>query len=153
MTHALLDVGAGGVFDFLHAGARCVAVHVGAVTSLAAEQCVDGHIGPLSLDVPQRLIDAAHGVVQHRPVAPVRADVHRLPDVLDVVRVLALQERAEELVDSRDNRLGALGERCAAVPVEAGLARLHLDDYRAGQPRGRRKNRLDVGDLQIGQAP
>ena len=114
---------------------------------LAAEQLVDRHVGALALDVPQRLIDAAHRVVEHRAVAPIRADVHRLPDVFDVVRVFAFEERRQELVDRRDDRLGALVEGRAAKAVEPRLAGIDFDD-RQPDARCGDEHRLHVGDLQ-----
>ena len=57
--------------------------------ALAAQQLIDGHVRPLALDVPERHVHAAHRVEQHRAVPPVRADVGRLPDVLDLVDVAA----------------------------------------------------------------
>ena len=92
--------------------------------------------GPLALDVPERHVDAAHRVEQHRAVPPVRADVRRLPDVLDLVDVAADQERLQVLVDGRLHHAGALGERGTAQAVEARLARRDLDDRPAGSRLG-----------------
>ena len=91
--------------------------------------------GLAALDVPQRLVDAADGVVQHRAVAPVGAVVHRLPDVVDAVGGLADQERLQILLDGRHDQVGALREGAAAVAVQAVLIGDDLDD---DQPHARR---------------
>src|SRR5262249_26290705 len=70
----------------------CTGVEINRLARLATEQLIDGETRLASLDVPQRLIHAADRVVQHRPVAPVRAVVHRLPGVLDAVRRAPEQE-------------------------------------------------------------
>ena len=51
-----------------------------------------GMLADFALDVPQRHVDAADGVVQHRAVAPVGVDVHHVPQVFDVGRVAALEQ-------------------------------------------------------------
>ena len=43
----------------------------GSLAAFSADELVDGHVGLPALDVPERLIDAADGVVQRRTVAPV----------------------------------------------------------------------------------
>ena len=93
VAEAALHRRAGVLLDFLEAGAAGVEVTVGAVAHLAAEQLVERQAGALTLDVPQRDVDAAHRIEQDRAVAPVRAHVARLPDVLDLVDVAADQER------------------------------------------------------------
>ena len=74
------------------------------MTDLAAEQLIERHAGALGLDVPQRDVDAAHRVEQHRPVPPVRADVARLPDVLDLVDVAADEKRLQVFARARSGR-------------------------------------------------
>ena len=102
--------------------------------------------GALALDVPERLVDAGHRVVQDRPRAPVGADVRGLPDVLDSVGVLADEERAEVLLDGGDDGERTLGEGGAAEAVESGLVGLDLDDHEPDAV-GRGADRLDVGNL------
>ena len=68
--------------------------------ALPAPQLVARHVRQLALDVPQRHVHAADGVVQHGPVAPVAADHHGLPQVLDVARVLADDERADVIASA-----------------------------------------------------
>src|SRR5262249_47559526 len=89
---ALLPPLARVVLDLLEARAGGMRVEIYRKPALTPEQLVDGHNGALALDVPKRLVHAAEGVVQDRPVAPVRADVTALPDVLDVVGIPADQE-------------------------------------------------------------
>ena len=67
--------------------------------------------GALALDVPQRDVHAAHRVEQHRAVAPVRAHVARLPDVLDLVDVAADEERLEVL----SSAVSTTSARCVKV--------------------------------------
>ena len=87
-----------------------------------------------------------------RPVAPVRADVGGLPDVLDLVGVAADEERLQVLLDGGLDDQRALGEGGAAEAVQARLAGHDLDDDEADAV-GRGEDRLDVGDLQRRQAP
>jgi len=49
---------------------------------------VDGSAELLSLDVPQRLVNAGDGAHQHRAAAVEAAAVHRLPVILDPCRIL-----------------------------------------------------------------
>ena len=78
-------------------------------------------------------------------VAPVRADVHRLPDVLDLVDAPADQERPQVLVDGRLHHERALGEGRAAPAVQARLIGDHLHDDEADAV-GRGEDDLDVLD-------
>src|SRR4051812_29719652 len=83
------------VLDFLEVTAGGVDVDVGRSAGLAAEQLIEWHARSLRLDVPERLVDAGHRVVQDWAAPPVRAEVHRLPDVLNVVGVAAEHERLQ----------------------------------------------------------
>ena len=74
LVDGLLDLGAGGV-----------RVAIGGFAALAAQKLVDRHARLASFDIPERLIDAADGVVQHRAIAPVGAVVAGLPDVFDAI--------------------------------------------------------------------
>ena len=123
-----------------------VVVAVGAVPHLAAEQLIERQAGALALDVPQRDVDAAHRVEEHRPVAPVGADVARLPDVFDLVDVAADEERLQVLLERGLHDQRALRERRAAPADEARLGRLDLHDDEADAVR-RGEDRLDVADL------
>src|SRR5262249_15795344 len=70
--------------DLLGIAPADVAVQVGGEPALAPQQLVERRVVPLPLDIPECHIDTAHGIEQHRPVAPVGADVRRLPDILDL---------------------------------------------------------------------
>src|SRR5205085_7104735 len=89
---------------------------------------------------------AADGVAENRPIAPVRADKARLPDVLDLQRVLAKEKRLEVLIDGSFDDASTLGERGAAKPIEAGFVGQHLDDDQADAARSSEYG-LDICDL------
>ena len=118
MRHALARV----VLDLLEVAPARVEVAGGAEAAFAAQQLVERHAGALALDVPQRDVHAAHRVEQHRAVAPVRAHIRRLPDVLDLVDVAADEERLQVLLDGGLDDEGPLRERGAA-PARTGPAR------------------------------
>ena len=128
-----------------------VVVAVGGLAHLAAQELVERHVGALGLDVPERLVHPAHGVEEHAAVPPVRADVRRLPDVLDLVRVPADQERPEVLLDRGVHHQRPLREGRAAQAVQPGLAGQHLH-YHEPDLVGSGEDGLDVGDLQRRQA-
>jgi hypothetical protein len=129
-----------------------VRVTVGRLAALAAEQLIHGHPRHPSLDVPQRLVHPADGVVQNRPVAPVRGVVHRLPQVVDAVSGLARQKRPQVPLHRRRHQLGALRVCGAAVPVEPVLVRDHLH-HRQPQALRRRGDHLHVPDARRRHAP
>ena len=145
-------VGAGVVDHLGDLGAARVRVAVRRLARLAAEKLVHGHPGLAALDVPQRHVDAADGVVEHGAVAPVGARVERLPGVLDPVRGLADQERLQVALHRRHHEVGALREGGAAVAVEPVLVGRDLDHHQP-QPGRRRGDRAHVRDLRRRQAP
>src|SRR5665811_1727311 len=90
---ALGQVGVHGVQERRDVPAERVAVRGDGIPDAAAEQLVDGEVGPLAEDVPQGDVygtDRRHG---DRPTAPVGAAVQVLPDVLDAPRVEVDQQR------------------------------------------------------------
>src|SRR5262249_52744261 len=103
--------------DVLERRAAGVAVGVHGPAALAAPELVDRQPRPLAGDVPQGHVRPADGVAQDRAVAPVGADEGRLPDVLDLQRVLADEERLEVLLDRRLYHAGPLGEGRTAQAV------------------------------------
>src|SRR5580658_10081142 len=81
--HEFTDI-IGSLFDGLAVG---VTIGSDRKTALAAQKLMKGHIGPLCLNVPQRLIQAAQRAVQDRTVPPVGTYIGGLPHVLDERRV------------------------------------------------------------------
>jgi hypothetical protein len=151
VAEAGLPEGTDPILELVDVSPVGVDVDVGRAADTAAEQLVDGHPGPLALDVPQGLVDAGHGVVEDRPAAPVGADIRRLPDVLDVVRVAADEERPQVVLDRGHDRERALRERRAPDAPETRVARLDLHDHEPDAVRGR-ADRPDVGDRHRRQA-
>src|SRR5205823_3882224 len=123
------------------------AINRHADAALAAKQLIKRHPGALGLDVPEGGIDSAKGVHEHRAIAPIGALIHRLPEILDVVRLLAAQKRIEVLLDGRSDGPDALSEGCATDTVKPRLTRLDLDDTKPNASRGR-QDRLYFCDLQ-----
>src|SRR3954471_8779158 len=95
--HAHMPPAQGHVFlsvldDFCKFGAAGVRVGVGGFAALSAGKLIDGHSRLAALDVPQRLVDAADSVVEHRAVLPVGTVVAGLPDIFDAVGGFAEKE-------------------------------------------------------------
>ena len=105
LLHVPLDV----LRHFLGRCAVGVDVRVRRLPALSAEELVHGHARPFPLDVPQRHVHAGDRVVQHRAVAPVPVHHGRLPQVLDIVRVLADEEGVSGGVRWRCGRPGTAG--------------------------------------------
>jgi len=145
VAEALLQEAARVLLHLGERGTRSVDVDRHCLAALAAEQLVERHPSPLGLDVPQRLVDATEGVVQHRPAPPVAAQVARLPDVLDAVNVAPEHKGAQILVNGRRHGERPLGEGGAAEAVQAVLAGQNLDDHQADAVR-RSQDGLDVGN-------
>src|SRR5450631_920529 len=87
------------VDGLLNFRARGMRVAGGSFPALASQKLVHRHACLASLDIPERLIHAADGVVQHRTIAPIGAVVAGLPDVLDTIGMLADEEWAQVLLD------------------------------------------------------
>src|SRR5581483_28366 len=96
--------------------------------AFAAQKFIDGHTRLTALDIPQRLIDAADGVIQNWAVAPVRRVVHGLPQIFNRICGAANQKWFEVEIDSVDNQVSALRKCRAAVTVQAVLIGSDLDD-------------------------
>ena len=78
-------------------------------------------------NVPQRLVDAGDRRADHRTGAVEAVDVHRLPVMLDLHRILADEELAE-ILDAGDHRAGLAFERAFAPADEACVGfELHED--------------------------
>jgi len=94
-------------------------VGIGGLPAFAAHQLIDRHARLAALDIPERLVDAADGAVQHRPVLPVRAVVAGLPDIFDAIRGLASRNGFRYFSRPGFTRSARLRESGAAVAVEA----------------------------------
>src|SRR5208282_1210712 len=144
---ALLHRRSGSLFDLARIPTAGVCIQCGTEPTFAPQELIDRHARSLALAVPEGHVYAAHGVKQNRAVAPVRADVGRLPDVLDLVDIAADQERLEVLVDRDLHRERALGECGTAQSIEARFRSHDLDDDQL-DPVRRGHDRSDIGDLQ-----
>ena len=94
----------------------------------AAQQLVQGHICQLALDIPQRHVDACHGVVQHRAVAPVGIDHHQVPQVFNIVGIASDKDGLEVILHRAFHRQRPLLEGGTAHTINA-LIREHLDSH------------------------
>ncbi len=149
---ALGHVLAGIVDHFLEFRAAGMGVCIGGFAAFSAGELIHGHAGLASLDVPERLVDTADGVIEHGAVLPVRRVVTRLPDVLDAVGGLAEQEGLEISIHGGLDEIGALGEGGAAVSVEAVLIGGDFHDREAHALR-LALDHADVLDARYGQRP
>ena len=141
------------VFDHVFGlGASGIGEHLRGFAALAAPQIVDRHSSLPALDVPQRLIHAADGVVEHRAVAPVGAVVAHLPRVLDTVGRFADEQRLQVSFDRQVDEVSALRESGAAVAEQAVLIGHDFDDAQAS-PGRLRGNHAHVFDPGRGHAP
>jgi hypothetical protein len=109
------------------------------------EEVVQRHPREFALDVPERHVDARHGIVQHWPAPPVGADGKHRPDVLDVMHRAPDDLRLHILLDRGGDSQRTLSERGAAESVEVWLVGLDLDDYEANSFR-RGENHPHVAD-------
>jgi hypothetical protein len=98
VTHAFAHEAPCDFGDGFRRLASRVAINGHAGATLPTEQLIERHPGAFALDVPERGIDSAEGVHEHGTVAPIRTLIHRLPEVLDVVRVFADEERSQVFV-------------------------------------------------------
>ena len=94
--------------------------------AFSSEQLVEGHPRQLSLNIPQRHIHAGQRVVEHRSVAPIAHSHGGLPDILNIGRVLADQERTQIFFNDGHHRQIPMGKGGAAHAVQAGLTGFYL---------------------------
>src|SRR5205823_3140152 len=123
VAEALLHRSPGIFFHLGKTAAARVKITVRAVTHLAAEQLIERHAGAFGFDVPEGDVDAAHRIEQHRPIAPIRAHITRLPDILDFVYIAPDQKGLQILLDRRLNDKRTLCKGRAPPTHEAGLRR------------------------------
>jgi hypothetical protein len=133
--------------DLVRVVAADPAVGADALTHRAAQQVVHGHAEALSLDVPQRLVDAGDGAGEHRAATVELALGEHLPVVFDAVGVLAGEVHGELLHRGRHDIRVALQRRLAPAhqPV------VGLDAHE--QPAGRDRQRLHPRDAAHAVSP
>jgi len=129
---ALLDAlgELGGLDGLVHVFERAsaeVVIEAEGVADGAAEEVADGLAEVFALDVPEGLVDAAHGGVVGDAAAPEVLAMHDLPEVLDAARVLADEEDGE-IFDGADYAFGLPFEGGFAPSVEAGLIGFDFDE-------------------------
>ena len=146
MAEALLHRSPGIFFHLGKTAAARVKITVRAVTHLAAEQLIERHAGAFGFDVPEGDVDAAHRIEQHRPIAPIRAHITRLPDILDFVYIAPDQKGLQILLDRRLNDKRTLCKGRAPPTHEAGLRRFDFHDDQPDTIR-RCQNGFDISDL------
>src|SRR5260221_7747850 len=86
---------------------------------LSTSQLINRHASLASLDIPQRLIDTADGVIQYRTISPVGAVIHGLPKIVDPIGGLADEKGAQIFFNSDVYNFGALGERSTSLSIES----------------------------------
>jgi hypothetical protein len=89
-------------------------INISSESALAPQQLIDRHLGALPLDIPQGHVHAAHGIEQDRAIPPIRTDIRRLPDVLNLIRIPAHKKRLQILFNRRLDSVGTLG-KCRAA--------------------------------------
>src|SRR5258708_6991740 len=72
-AEAAVENGVGVIEATLDVAPGSVRVAVGRFANLAAQQLIDGHVRLPAFDVPEGHMNTADGVVEHWPIAPVRA--------------------------------------------------------------------------------
>ena len=99
-------------------------VDIRSFATLAADELVDRHAGLPTLDVPERVTDAADGAIEHRVILVVGAHVAELPDLLDPIGRPADDQGLEIVGDGGGDEFGAAareGGRGAPVTIEPRL--------------------------------
>ena len=147
MAEAALEVLPDAVFQGRQVFATGMSVAIHRKAAFAAEQLVHRHAGALALDVPERLIESAQGVVQHRPVAPVALHQVHLKKLFAARDIFTKHKRLDVLFDGSIGGAEALGKGGAAQPIQARLGGQHLDDDKAGpRPGGLDQKGFYIGD-------
>ena len=142
LGHQALDI----VGDLLRRLAVSVGIDMSRFARLAAEQLVDRHVGLLALNVPQRLINPRHGIVQNRPIAPVAVEHGHLPDLLNAGNIMTEQIGFQVLFQRRHHGMKLGGKTGAAYPIQPRLRGQHFDDDHAGIAVGLGGDHVDVAN-------
>src|SRR4051812_1454902 len=129
-------------------------VDLEAIVDLAAQQLVDRYAELLADDVPQRDVDRGNRRLHRAAVHRVSAAEDRVPDLLDVPRALAHDERPDHLDLGRDRR--HLRKIRAFAPPDVAVGRFdaaHQTELTAGAALFVASEAHDVGfdrgDLQL----
>src|ERR1700728_5055645 len=89
----LLNVGLNLIVQLALCHGRSMAIELHRCTYLSTQQLIDRNSQAFPQDVPQCPIDAAEGVISLRSRSEVLLHVRRLPDVIDLVGILANDKR------------------------------------------------------------
>ncbi len=119
------------------------------VAALAPQQHIDRKSRGLSGDIPQRVLDPAHGCVDHRASRKAREVVHSGPQVFHVAWIFAHQP-SFEIFDGGDRRLIRTDRVSLTEAVYSGVGQ-DLDEAQIAASSVHQKT-LDVGDFQLGFA-
>src|SRR5690606_4863875 len=110
-------------------------------SAFTAQQLINRYPQQFTLDVPQGLIQSAQCVVQHRAVTPVGTYIGGLPDVFDIMNVLAPAKVVEILIDCRYDSMRTLTEGGASQTVQTVLVGFHFYHHQFDSIRCRRNSR------------
>src|SRR5688572_59594 len=137
-----------GVFAGLpRCGAARALVHADLVAHPAADERRHWHAKRLARDIPEGVLDAAHGGIGNDAAWKTRGVVHQVEDVLHIARVVANQPQLEVFDDFHHRFIGARGIRLAD-PVNALVGEnFYVNPVAAA---GAHQECLDVGDLHGG---
>jgi hypothetical protein len=128
----------------IHHVVRAVAAdpRIGAdvVAHRPAEEVVDRHAGALTLDIPQRLLDAGCGRGEDWSMPEERAAAQALGDILDTRRINTC-DIGGHFPDGRNDRAGTLRDDRFAPSHETVFGRHPNED-----PAGRHAESVDGGD-------
>ena len=121
-----------------------VDVDVGRLPALAPQQVEQGHSRHFALDVPQGLIHAGDGIVEHRTVAPIAVHHGHLPDLFDPRNLAPDEERFQMVLDGGGDGVMPLRKGGAPDPIQFGFRGKHFDDDQPGLTGGLGQDGSDV---------
>src|SRR5687767_6702346 len=137
-----------GVFaGLLRRGAARALVHADLVAHPATDERRHRHAKGLARDVPEGVLDAAHGGIRDDAAGKTRGVVHQVEDVLHIARVVADQPQLEVFDDFHHRFIGARGIRLADTVNALVGENFYVNPVPAA---GAHQECLDVGDLHGG---
>ena len=122
-----------------------VLVHRSSLAHATAQKIYQRQAGDFRLDVPQRHVNAAHGVVEHRAAAPVAVKHHQSPELFDPRDVAADQQRLQIVFHRRLHRAEPLREGPTSQAVKPRFGSLYLHHQQVA-PHRPGENDTDVSD-------